>query len=96
MIVAIAYAIGLVGFLYFVVDSSRIPTQVWFWSGYSRPAWYASFVACLAALGIPALIAAFVWRFGTARRTLVREVEELRESARHRRAPVGGSSGNYA
>jgi hypothetical protein len=95
MLVVVAYALGVAGLVYFLVDSSRIPRQVWFWSGYSRPAWVVSFAACLVALGIPALIAAIVWRFGEARRTLLREVDELRRAGRTaRRAEAEGSPGN--
>ena len=82
MFLAVGYGIGIVGVLWFAFDSARIPSIVWFWSGYSRAGWWTAMIACLAALGVPAFVAALVWRFGAARKGLRREVDELRGSGR--------------
>jgi hypothetical protein len=82
MFLEVAYGIGIIGVLWFAADSSRIPSIVWFWSGYSRAGWWTAMIACFVALGIPALIAALVWRFGAARKGLRHEVDELRGSGR--------------
>ncbi len=81
MFLAVGYGIGVVGVLWFALDSARIPSIVWFWSGYSRAGWWTAMIACLAAFGVPAFIAALVWRFGP-RKGLRHEVDELRGSGR--------------
>ncbi len=58
MFLEVGYGIGIIGVLWFAVDSSRIPSIVWFWSGYSRAGWWTAVLACFVALGIPAFIAA--------------------------------------
>ena len=65
-----AYTLGTVGVVWFAVDSARIPPPIWYWSGYSRPGWWGAMLLCLVAFGIPALIAALVWRFGEQRKAL--------------------------
>lgn len=82
MFVVVAYAVGFVGVLWFAIDSARIPSIVWFWSGYSRAGWWTAFAACFAALGIPAFVAAVAWHFSDARRGLLHEVDELRGSSK--------------
>jgi hypothetical protein len=91
-----AYGLGLVGVLWFAVDSSRIPSVVWFWSGYSRPGWWATVVVGFVAFGVPALIAAVAWRLSEARRTLFREIDELRNGGTTRRDRLDRSTRNIA
>ena len=81
-VVVVGFGLGFVGLVWFAIDSSRIPSVVWYWSGHSRAAWYTAAVACLLAVGFPALILAVVWRFGEARRSLNNEVRELRNRGR--------------
>ena len=90
------FGLGLIGFVWFAIDSSRIPGPIWYWSGYSRAGWWTAAVACLVAMGIPALILAVVWRFGVARRSLHREMDELRDSARSGRTPRSSSTGSVS
>jgi hypothetical protein len=90
------YALGLVGLVWFAIDSSRIPSLVWFWSGYSRAGWWAAMVACFVALGVPAFLAALVWRFGGVRKGLRHEVEDLRGTRRSRTARLQGTAGGVA
>ena len=90
------FGVGLIGVVWFAIDSTRIPGPIWYWSGYSRAGWWTAAIACLVAMGIPALILAVVWRFGGARRSLRREMDELRESARSGRASRTGSTGSVA
>ena len=97
MFVTAAYGIGLFGVVWFALDSARIPAIVWFWSGYSRAGWWTAMIACFVALGIPAFIAALVWRFGAARKGLRHEVDELRGSSRSSREDrLRRSSGSIA
>jgi hypothetical protein len=84
IVLAVFYGLGVIGLVWFAIDSSRIPAMVWFWSGYSRLGWWATMATGLVALGFPALIAAFVWRFGETRRALLQEVAELKGSAARR------------
>ena len=93
-IVVVCFAVGLVSAVWFVIDASRIPSIIWYWSGYSRAGWFTAAVACLAAFGIPALILALVWRFGGARRSLRAEEQELRDGGRSsRHVRLGSTSG---
>jgi hypothetical protein len=90
------YALGLIGLAWFALDSSRIPSLVWFWSGFSRGAWWAAMVSCFVALGVPALLAAVFWRFGATRKGLMHEVSELRGTDRARTARLRGTAGGIA
>jgi hypothetical protein len=80
----IAYGIGLIGFIWFAVDSARVPSIVWFWSGYSRGGWWITAVLGFVAFGIPALIVAIVWRFSPTRKGLFHELDELKHDIRRR------------
>jgi hypothetical protein len=96
LLVFAAYGLGGVGVLWFAIDSARIPAIVWFWSGYSRPGWWATMAVGLVAFGVPALIAAVVWRLSEARRTLFREIDELRSGTAARRTRLDRSTRNIA
>lgn len=76
--VAAAYGLGVIGVIWFAVDSSRIPGMIWYWSGYSRPGWWGAMFMCLVAFGLPAAIAALTWRFSEARKVLNLEFNEAR------------------
>jgi hypothetical protein len=93
MVLAVAYGLGVIGVVWFAIDSSRIPAMVWFWSGYSRLGWWTTMAVALIALGIPAFVAAIVWRTGDARRALFQEVDELKGAA-SRRAHMDRSTRN--
>ena len=92
----VAYGLGLVGVLWFAIDSSRIPSIVWFWSGYSRLGWWATIAVGFVAFGIPALIGAIAWRRSDARRGLLHEVDELKSGAGARRSRIDRSTRNIA
>lgn len=94
VVLAAAFGLGVIGVVWFALDSSRIPAMVWFWSGYSRVGWWATMAAGLLALGVPAFIAALAWRFGDARRSLYREVDELKHGAVSRRQRLERSTRN--
>jgi hypothetical protein len=96
MLAVVAYGAGLIGLLWFAVDSSRIPSIVWFWSGYSRAGWWAAMVVGFVAFGVPALIGAVVWRLSDARRGLLHEVDELKSGAAARRSRLDRSTRNIA
>lgn len=96
LLAVVAYGSGLVGLLWFAIDSSRIPAIVWFWSGYSRPGWWAAIVVGFVAFGVPALIGAAAWRLSAARRGLLREVDELKSGAGARRSRLDRSTRNIA
>ncbi len=96
VLVVVAYALGVVGVVWFVVDSSRIPSIVWFWSGYSRPGWWVTVAASFVAFGFPALIVAIAWRTSDARRGLLHEVDELKSGATARRGRIDRSTRNIA
>ncbi len=86
MIAVAAYGLGLIGLLWFAFDSARIPSLVWFWSGYSRAGWWCTIVVGFVAFGVPAFVVAVAWRFGDARKGLFHEVGELkRQVAREER-----------
>ncbi|MGZ4675492.1 MAG: hypothetical protein ACXVJ7_10765 [Acidimicrobiia bacterium] len=87
-----AYGLGLIGVVWFAVDSSRIPGLVWFWSGYSRAGWWTTVVVAFVALGVPAFIAAVAWRFSAARKGLYHEVDELRGGAARRQERIDRST----
>ena len=65
-----AYLIGVAGIVWFALDSGRIPSMIWYWSGFSRLGWWGAILMCLVPFGVPALIVAVVWRFSEARRVL--------------------------
>jgi hypothetical protein len=94
--VLVAYGLGIVGVLWFAVDSARIPSIVWFWSGYSRPGWWATIGAGLVAFGVPALIGAIAWRLSDARRGLLHEVDELKSGSSARRDRLDRSTRHFA
>jgi hypothetical protein len=96
MLVVLAYGLGLVGVVWFVVDASRIPSIVWFWSGYSRPGWWATVAVSFIAFGIPALVVAIAWRRSDARRGLLHEVDELKSGTSARRGRLERSTRNIA
>jgi len=96
VLAVIAYGLGLVGGVWFFVDSSRIPSIVWFWSGYSRPGWWATIAVGFVAFGIPALIVAIAWRNSDARRQLRHEMDELKSGAGARRSRLDRSTRNIA
>ena len=86
MIAAAAYGLGLVGLCWFALDSARIPSIVWFWSGYSRAGWWCTVVVGFVTFGIPAFVIAVAWRVSDTRRGLIHEVDELkRRNARDAR-----------
>jgi len=92
----VAYGLGLVGVVWFAIDSARIPSLVWFWSGYSRLGWWTTILVGLVAFGVPAFIVALAWRWSGARRSLLREVDELKRVASARRGGVPSSARNLA
>jgi hypothetical protein len=92
----VAYGLGVVGVLWFAFDSARIPSIVWFWSGYSRAGWWAAILVGLVAFGVPAFIGALVWRRSDARRELLAEVDELKRGASARRDRLDRSTRNIA
>jgi hypothetical protein len=96
MLVLVAYGLGLIGVVWFAIDSSRIPSIVWFWSGYSRPGWWAAIAVGFAAFGVPAFIGAIAWRRSDARKGLMHEVDELRSGAASRRDRIDRSTRNIA
>ena len=92
-----AYATGTVAVIWFAVDSARIPPMIWYWSGFSRLAWWSAMLFCLLAAGIPAVIAALVWRFGEARKVLRLEFNDVRQQGRAaREARLGRSPESVA
>lgn len=96
MIIA-AYLVGVVGVLWFAVDSGRIPSMIWYWSGFSRLGWWGAILMCLVPFGIPALIVAVVWRFSDARRVLTLEFDDARQHGRRaREAQLGRSTESVA
>lgn len=97
MPLAIAYGLGVCAVIWFAIDSSRIPPMIWYWSGFSRMGWWGAMLFCLAAAGIPAVIAAFVWRFGAARKSLRMEFNDIRAQGRAaREARIGRSTESVA
>jgi len=78
----VAYAIGGAAVIWFAFDSARIPPMIWYWSGFSRLAWWSAMLFCLVAAGIPALVAAIVWRFSEARKVLRMELNDVRHHGR--------------
>jgi hypothetical protein len=78
---AAAYGLGLIGLVWFALDASRIPSMVWYWSGFSRLGWWTAMLAALAAFGLPAVVGAYMWRRSEARRVLRNEIEELKHNA---------------
>jgi hypothetical protein len=96
VLAVLAYGLGLVGVVWFIVDSSRIPSIVWFWSGYSRPGWWATIAVGFVAFGIPALIVAIAWQKSDARRSLRHEVDELKSGGGVRRGRLERSTRNIA
>lgn len=94
---AAAYGLGICAVIWFAVDSARIPPMIWYWSGFSRLGWWGAMLFCLAAAGIPAVIAAFVWRFGAARKVLRLELNDVRAQGRAaREARIGRSPESVA
>ena len=92
-----AYAVGVVAVLWFAIDSARIPPMIWYWSGFSRLAWWSAMLFCFVAGGIPALVAAFVWRFSEARKVLRLEYNDVRKQGRAaREARLGRSPESVA
>ena len=92
-----AYLVGVAGVVWFAVDSGRIPSMIWYWSGFSRPGWWGAIVMCLVPFGIPALIVAVVWRFSDARRVLTLEFDDARQHGRRaREAQLGRSTESVA
>ena len=91
----VAYGLGLVGLVWFAVDSARIPSIVWFWSGYSRLGWWATILVGFVAFGVPALCVAIAWRVSDARRGLLHEVDELKGGS-SRRSRLDRSTRNIA
>ena len=92
-----AYLVGVAGVVWFAVDSGRIPSMIWYWSGFSRPGWWGAIVMCLVPFGIPALIVAVVWRFSDARRVLTLEFDDARQhGSRAREAQLGRSTESVA
>ena len=92
-----AYLVGVVGVVWFAVDSGRIPSMIWYWSGFSRLGWWGAIVMCLVPFGVPAFIVAVVWRFSEARRVLTLEFDDARQQGRRsREAQLGRSTGSVA
>jgi len=96
MFVVVAYALGFVGVVWFAVDSSRIPSIVWFWSGYSRLGWWTAIAVGFVAFGVPAFIGAIAWNRSDARKGLLHEVDDLRKGAASRRDRLDRSTRNIA
>ena len=93
----VAYASGVVGIVWFAIDSARIPSMIWYWSGYSRPGGWGAIVMCFVAFGVPALIAAIAWRFSEARKVLNLEFNDARQHGRAARdARLGRSPESVA
>jgi len=96
MFAFVAYGLGAVGVVWFAVDSSRIPSIVWFWSGYSRLGWWTAIVVGFVTFGVPAFIGAIAWRRSDARKGLLHEVDELRTGDAARRERLDRSTRNIA
>lgn len=94
--VLIAYGIGLIGLIWFALDSSRVPSLVWFWSGCSRAGWWITIAVGFVAFGIPALVVAVVWRFSPTRKGLFYEVDVMRGDTARRRAQLDRSTRSVA
>jgi len=94
--VLVAYGIGLVGVLWFAFDCGRIPSLVWFWSGYSRAGWWTTVLVGFVAFGVPAFVVAAAWRFSRARKGLYHEVDDLRRGDAQRRARIERSTRSIA
>ena len=90
--VALAYGVGLIAMGWFAIDSSRIPSMIWYWSGFSRSGWWASMGLCFVGLGIPAVAGAIAWRFSDARKVLLHEFNDLRQQGRAARESRVGRS----
>ena len=92
-----AYLLGVAGVVWFALDSGRIPSMIWYWSGFSRLGWWGAILICLVPFGVPALIVAVVWRFSEARRVLTLEFDDARQRGRRaREAQLGRSTGSVA
>lgn len=97
VVLALGYALGFIGLVWFAIDSSRIPAMIWYWSGYSRPGWWAAMFFCFIAMGFPAFIGAVAWRFGEARKVLRMEFNDVRQQGQAaREARLGKSPGSVA
>ena len=97
IVIIAGYLVGVVAVVWFAVDSGRIPSMIWYWSGFSRPGWWGAILACLIPLGVPAVIAAIAWRFSEARRVLTLEFDDARQHGRRaREAQLGRSPESVA
>ena len=93
----VGYLLGIAGIVWFAIDSARIPSMIWYWSGYSRLGWWGAILMCLVPFGLPALIVAVVWRFSEARRVLTLEFDDARQQGRRaREAQLGRSTESVA
>ncbi|MEO6469235.1 MAG: hypothetical protein ABIP21_09045 [Acidimicrobiia bacterium] len=95
--IVVGYVLGAAGIVWFAVDSARIPSMIWYWSGFSRLGWWGAILMCLVPFGLPALIVAVVWRFSEARRVLALEFDDARQHGRRaREAQLGRSTESVA
>ena len=95
--IVLGYLVGLVGVIWFAIDSARIPSMIWYWSGYSRPGWWGAVLLCFVPFGALALVAAVAWRFSEARKALRLEFDDLRQQGRAaREARLGRSPESVA
>ncbi len=91
------FIVGALGVVWFAIDSARIPSMIWYWSGYSRPGWWGAMAICLLAFGYPAVIAAVAWRLSEARKVLNLEYNDVRQQGRAaHEARLGRSSNSVA
>ena len=95
--IAAGYLLGVASVMWFAVDSGRIPSMIWYWSGFSRPGWWGAILMCVVPFGIPAFIVAVVWRFSEARRVHTLEFDDARQQGRRaREAQLGRSTESVA
>ena len=92
MVIIAAYLVGVGAVVWFAIDSARIPSMIWYWSGFSRPGWWGAVLVCLIPLGIPAVFAAVAWRFSEARKVLTMEFDNARQHGRRAREAHLGRS----
>ena len=94
LLILVGFAAGAIGVVWFAIDSARIPSMIWYWSGYSRPGWWGAMALCLLAFGYPAVTAAIAWRFSEARKALRLEYLDVRQEGRAAREARIGRSGS--
>ena len=84
MLLGLGYLVGLVAALWCGRDLRRIPTRVWFSSGFDERAWYWGLGIWWVLGGWGALVLALVWRRSDARVALHEEMIDSRALRRLR------------